>query len=227
MADSSILLLLKEFIESHWEPETERSFSVIPDASVDGFSNNAPAAGTAPGAKRSFPGKVFGSSKKKKASQPVKTAEEARPEYVPEDDLCASECFGISYLEDAAERAPLEERLKYLDESFSQMLLRKIDEAGIKDSECYNRANINRALFNKIKNDPYYRTSKETAVALGLALRLKDAEFRELLSKAGYALSNSSKFDVIIDFCLQNGIYSIMDVNELLFEYDQKLLGSN
>ena len=122
--------------------------------------------------------------------------------------------------------ASLDERLKYLDESFSQMLLRKIDEAGIKDSDCYNRAHLNRALFNKIKNDPSYRTSKETVIALGLALRLERPDFCELLTKAGFALSPSSKFDVIIDFCLHNRIYDIMEVNELLFTHDQALLGA-
>ena len=113
-----------------------------------------------------------------------------------------------------------------IDESFSQMLLRKIDEAGIKDSDCYNRAHLNRALFNKIKNDPGYRTSRETVIALGLALHLNRPEFCELLTKAGFALSPSSKFDVIIDFCLHNRIYDIMEVNELLFEHDQTLLGA-
>ncbi len=127
---------------------------------------------------------------------------------------------------EASQSSSLDERLKYLDESFSQMLLRKIDEAGIKDSECYNRAQLNRALFNKIKNDPTYRTSKETAVALGLALRLPKAEFTELIAKAGYSLSRSSKFDIIIEFCLDNSIFSIMEVNELLFIHDQNLLGS-
>ena len=120
----------------------------------------------------------------------------------------------------------LDTRLKYLDESFAQMLIRKIDESGMKDSDCYNAAHINRALFNKIKNDPYYRTSKPTVIAFGLALRLDGLEFEELLTKAGYALSPASKFDVIIDFCVRNRIYDIMEVNEILYEYDQQLLGA-
>lgn len=113
-----------------------------------------------------------------------------------------------------------------LDAGFSETLLQLIDRTGKKDSEIYKKANVDRKLFSKIRNNMDYRPSKTTALAFAFALELDVDETKDFISRAGFALSHSSKFDVIVEYFLVNGNYNVFELNEVLFAFDQPLIGA-
>lgn len=116
--------------------------------------------------------------------------------------------------------------LRQLDAGFAPYLLQLIDRSGMKDSECYKRANIDRKLFSKIRSNPAYKPSKPTAVAFCVALELTLPQTQELLSRAGFTLSRANKFDVIVEYFIVRGRYDVHEINQVLFAYDMPLLGA-
>ena len=144
----------------------------------------------------------------------------ASPKLVPSADM--EPCCDAAPMEIPRELA---EQLRQLDEGFSRTLLRLIDARGMSDVECYKAANLDRKLFSKIRSDPAYRPGKRTVMALGLALRLDLDSMKDLLRRAGFALSQASEADVIITYCVEHGIYDVLEVNQMLYAFDQQLLG--
>lgn len=128
--------------------------------------------------------------------------------------------------EQAATGNTLEMRLQHLSDTFSTYLLHLIDMSGQTDAQVYKKANIDRRLFSKIRSNPDYQPKKTTALALALALELNLDDTRDLLQRAGYALSPASQFDLIVSYYIERGVYNVFKINEALFFYNQQLLGA-
>ena len=126
----------------------------------------------------------------------------------------------------AMPKASLPDFLKQEDAGFTETLLKLIDKTGKKDSEIYKKANLSKQHFSKIRNNPHYKPTKATAIALAIALELDLADTRDLIGRAGFALTNSSKFDLIIRYFIQQRNYNIIEINMALYEFDQPLLGA-
>ena len=120
----------------------------------------------------------------------------------------------------------LKDLLRHADAGFTETLLKLIDKTGKKDSEIYKKANLTKQHFSKIRNNPDYKPTKQTAIALALALELDLEQTKDLIGRAGYALSNSSKFDLIIRYFIEQGNYNVVEINIALYDFDQPLLGA-
>ncbi len=146
------------------------------------------------------------------------------------DDLeCSSKPF-LSPMAAAGAGMPgpgrtLDEIMAHVGETWQESLLRLIDERGFTDVEVYKRANVDRKLFSKIRSNAGYQPKKITAVAFALALKLNLDETKDLIGRAGYALSPSSKFDLIVEYFIENEVYDTYTINLALFEHEQPLLG--
>ncbi|MBR5284715.1 MAG: O-acetyl-ADP-ribose deacetylase [Clostridia bacterium] len=152
----------------------------------------------------------------------VDTHSDARRERLRMECVCAP----MAAAKGMVASTSLTDMLKDMDAGFSETLLNLIDRSGKKDSEIYKKANIDRKLFSKIRKDPGYHPSKTTAIALAIALELDLEQTKDLIARAGYTLTHSSHFDIIIEFFIQNKDYDVFRINEVLFGYDQSLLGN-
>jgi len=146
--------------------------------------------------------------------------------YLDATEACVSEAAPMFAAKDAdAGARSLEHLLDDIDDTFSETLLRLIDLKGKSDPEIYKRANVDRKHFSKIRNNPAYQPSKNTALTFAVALELDLDETRDFIGRAGYALSHSSKMDVIVEYFIERKEYDIFTINETLFAFQQPLLG--
>lgn len=146
------------------------------------------------------------------------------------DEIC--ECSSAAALYDyppcigSSEKKQSLEDFINLDEGFSEKLLKLMDAKGIGDVQCYKRANVSKQTWHKLITDKDYRPNKKTAISFAIALELSLEETQSLLSTLGFILSDSSLFDVIIKYCLENEIYDVFEIDSALFKYDQETLFS-
>ena len=143
---------------------------------------------------------------------------------------CFDEDFAVGFapsacVDKAAAADSLGDMLDALDAPFSTTLLAIIDDRGLTDAEVYRRANLSRQHFSKIRSNPAYQPTKKTVLALAVALELSLDETRDLLERAGFALSHASKFDIVIEWFIEQGNYDIFEINEALYSFDQPILG--
>ena len=142
-----------------------------------------------------------------------------------------------SFLPDSVPAAPrakagpkasqsIDDAIKNRGETFQEHLFRIIDRRGLKDPDVYKKANLDRKHFSKIRGNVNYKPSKKTALALAVALELSLDETKDLLLTAGIALSKSSTFDIIIEYCISHGVHDIHEINCILFKYEQPILGA-
>lgn len=219
MLEQKVLSKVAVYLEKHYKPEERRS-------SIKPMCQAAPAYYDAPEAVSKAAPRIMPPKAAPKAAPRVTSAKAGiftglEAEEVPIPQIKRENQAAAS--RNAAKQ--LDDMLKHMGESFSQMLMRLIDERGLTDPQVYHKANLDRKLFSKIRKNIYYSPNKRTVIALALALELSVTETEELLKTAGFSLSNSSRADLIIRFSLENQIYDVFQVNEILYHYEEPLLG--
>ncbi len=145
----------------------------------------------------------------------------------PKQAAQAEQMHAPAYAGAGAYESSLSDLVRQTDAGFSETLLKLIDKSGKKDPEIYHRANLTKQHFSKIRSNPAYRPTKATALALCIALELDLEQTKDLIGRAGYALTNSSKFDVIVSYFISRGCYDLFEINAALFEFDQLTLGAS
>ena len=146
---------------------------------------------------------------------------------IEKDCACDVVCGKVASKTIKTDSRSLEDLVTELESSFAEALFKHIDDKGLTDPEVYKRANLDRKLFSKIRKNKNYKPSKNTALALAVALELNLDETKDFIGKAGYALTRSSKMDIIVEFFIKQNNYDIFELNEVLFYYEEPLLGSN
>ena len=116
------------------------------------------------------------------------------------------------------------EQMKHISDTFSEHLMYLVKKKGLKNADVYKAALVDKKAFSKIKNNPSYHPTKMTALCLCIGARLNMDEARDLLARAGYALSPSDKTDIIFSFFIENGIFDIYELDIQLEEHGEKCL---
>ena len=194
--DPQLLEAVKAYIDAHFEPE--------PEAAV---------------------GASLCQEAVPMAFSHLSAAEEDRDAYPVQYQKISFPKHGAAKNASYAMPKDLGDYLDRIDAGFSETLLKLIDKSGEKDSDIYKRANVDRKLFSKIRSNPAYKPSKATALAFALALHLDLDETNDLIGRAGYVLSHSSKADLAVEYCIKHQIYNIDRINEALYAHDLPLLG--
>ena len=140
-------------------------------------------------------------------------------EHVSDKHVCGAPVY------EKRQQRRLADVVRHLGETFHDRLFRFIRERRMDETAVYKRANLDRKLFSKIRCSQDYLPKKKNVLALALALQLNLDDARDLLASAGYALSEGIKMDVIVSFCLENGVYDMLEVDRLLFKYTEQTLG--
>lgn len=210
MADKKLIEEVGKYIDKYYEPGTDdikmdKEMKSIFDKITD-----------------------FRKKRKQQKNQELPSDEYTTDHYITKafDESCMKEIkITKEFSQTMATNRNIIDLMNQMEETFSQRLLRMIDERGMTDSEAYTKANIDRRHFSKIRKDMNYTPNKKTVLAFTIALELSLDEAKDLLGSAGYALSRSSKTDIIVAYFLQNKIYDMFEINDVLYAYGQPIFG--